>query len=141
MPGITYFSGVLQVKAYRVLQNIISKEVKKFDLNPTQWFILGQIHDDHKVRAADLANNLKVEAPLITGLSDDLVKKGLIEKLPYTKDKRVNLLILTPKGAELVPNIEALLQSQLKKLLSGLTDADLQAYLRVLETIVRNDRY
>ncbi len=134
----TYFSGILQVKAYRILQHSVSKEVKKFGLNPTQWFILGQIKEARKVRAADIASQLIVEAPLITSLTDDLVSKGLIDKVLDLTDKRVKLLQLTEKGEDLIPKIEARLQANLKNLLAGTTHSDLKAYHRVLKIIVKN---
>jgi len=138
MPSSTYYIGILQVKAYRVLQHQVSQEVKKFDLNPTQWFILGQIKSQRTVRAAEIANLLKVEAPLITSLTDDLVNKGLLRKATSSKDKRVNLLELTAKAEKLIPIIEGKLQASLKELLSGVDEGELMVYQKVLEAIVKN---
>lgn len=138
MTEATYFSGVQQVKAYRVLQSNVSREVKKFGLNPTQWFILGQISEEAKVRASDIASLLRVEAPLITSLTDDLVDKGLIDKVPDLIDKRVKNLQLTASGAKLVPQIESKLRESLTILLDGLSDQELKTYDKVLKTIVKN---
>ncbi len=138
MPGATHTIGILQVKAYKLLQHQVSSEVKKFDLNPTQWFILGQISHQKMAMAAEIAYQLKVEAPLITNLTDDLVAKGLIRKVPSTQDKRVKSLQLTPKAIKLVPIIEARLQVGLKALLRGVSDKELGAYHKVLEAIVKN---
>ena len=138
MPGTSYFSGILQVKAYRVLQHNVSLEVKKFGLNPTQWFILGQIKEQNGVRAVDIAALLRVEAPLITNLTDDLVDSGLIKKVADSGDKRAKLLELTPKGAKLIPQVEKSLQAKLNDLLKGINDSELKTYQKVLEAIVKN---
>jgi DNA-binding MarR family transcriptional regulator len=140
MTKATYLSGTLQVKAYRVLQDYVSKEIKKFGINTTQWFILGQISQVKTIRPADIAGMLKVEAPLITSLADDLVNKGLVNKKLDSKDKRVRLLGLTKKGTQLVPKIESNLQTSLGTLLAGLSADELKIYHKVLGTIVSNDQ-
>lgn len=132
--------GILQVKAHRALQFYVSREVKKFGLTPTQWFVLGQIDKSRQIRPADIAGLLKVEAPLITSLTDELQKKGLINKVPHPTDKRVKLLELTAKSRELIPIIEASLQTCLKDLIKGVSPAELRTYEKVLKTIVANSQ-
>jgi len=138
MTNATYLSGVLQVKAYRILQAKVADETKRFDINPTQWFIIGQLKDNQSIRATDLAGLLKVDPPLITSLTDDLVAKGVIQKQQHTKDKRVNILKLTSNGTKLVLELEKRLQSVLGMLLKGLKTNELNAYEKVLSAIVQN---
>ena len=138
MTSRTYISGVLQVKAYRALQSYVAKEIKKYGINPTQWFILGQINEIPSIRPADIAVSLKVEAPLITALTDDLSLMGLIDKLPSKTDKRVRHLVLTKKAKILIPKIEKDLNDRLEVLLKGVSSTELEAYKNVLELIIIN---
>ena len=136
----TYHIGLLQVRAYQVLRHSVSSEVKKFGLNPTQWFILGQIKQDGKVRPSQAAKLLRVERPLVTSLTDDLVSRGLIYKTDDKNDKRVKLMILSPKGKKLIPEIESRLQVNLSSLLQGISHSELEMYSKVLKAIIQNGK-
>lgn len=138
VPSKTYLTGALQVKAYRILQHYASIEIKKHNINPTQWFILGQINEAPESRPADIAQLLRVEAPLITALTDDLNSKGLIHKKSSKNDRRVKLLVLTPKAKKLIPKVENDLVACLEELFEGLSEYELAVYEKVLGTIVQN---
>lgn len=135
----TYVSGVTQVRAYRILQVHVGKVLKKFGLKPTHWFILGYINKSKEATSATIADLLKVEPPLITGLTEDLIKQGLIEKKAHPTDGRVKLLKTTSRGKRLVPQIESALEESIGKLLRGTSTHDLRVYKKVLEVIIAND--
>lgn len=140
MTGPTYVSGIIQVRAYRILQVYVAKVLKEFDLKPTHWFILGYINESEEATSATIADLLKVEPPLITGLTEDLIKQGLIEKKAHPTDGRVKLLKTTSKGKKLVPQIESALEESINKLLRGTSAHDLRIYKKVLEVIIANDK-
>lgn len=135
----TYLSGITQVRAYRILQVRVGKVLRKYSLKPTHWFILGYINEPQEVTSATIADYLKVEPPLITGLTEDLIKQGLIEKKPHPTDGRVKLLRMTNKGKKLVPQIESALEESISRLLKGTSSNDLRIYKKVLEVIIAND--
>ena len=139
MTGPTYISGIIQVRAYRILQAHVGKVLKKFGLKPTHWFILGYINESKEATSATIADLLKVEPPLITGLTEDLIKQGLIEKKAHPTDGRVKLLKTTTQGKRLIPKVEAALEESINKLLHGATTNDLRIYKKVLEVIIAND--
>jgi len=135
----TYTSGILQVKAYRILQAHVSMTLGEFQLNPSEWSILGLVFESKNgIRHAEIASMLNVEAPLITMLVDDLEKRNLVERLNHPQDGRVKLLYLTQKSKMLIPQIEKKLKEALQKLLSGVSHKDMDIYRKVLEAIVRN---
>jgi len=135
----TYLSGLLQVKAYRVLQMMAQEVLQHFDLKPTQWSIMGQLYANKAgLRAADVAEALGVEGALVTMMVQELVKRDLIAKTAHINDGRARMLKLTLKGRAVVDHIERVLNANLKQLLHGVTSDDLLAYQRVLETIIAN---
>lgn len=138
MMGPTYMSGILQVRAYRILQVTVGGVLAKFHLKPTQWFILAYICQADEATSTAIAELLKVETPLITMLTDDLTKQGLIKKTNHPTDGRVKLLKITPKGKILVPKAERALEEALGQLLKGLKPGDLERYKKVLEAIIKN---
>lgn len=134
-----YQDGALQVKAYRLLQAQVYGCLEDFGLNPTQWFVLGYIQEHKKgVRLTEIATILGVETPLITMMADKLEKLELVKRTTHPTDGRAKLLVLTKKGATLLPKIEQEVRKGLDRMLHGLTDADLQTYHKVLKTIIIN---
>ena len=51
---------------------------------------------------ADLARSLRRSAPWTTRLVDQLERDGLVNRTPHPSDRRVNMLTLTPSGAEVL---------------------------------------
>lgn len=135
----TYKSGILQVKAYRILQENVSQTLEKFDINPSKWSILGLVYENKDgIRLSEIANILNVEPPLITQLVNELKQKRIMELHPHPQDKRAKLLFLTSKGKSLIPSVEQLLTETLNKLLANITKEELDAYRKVLESIIKN---
>ncbi len=135
----TYTSGLLQVKAYRILQSQVSNSLERYGLSPTTWSILGLINENQDgIRLSEIASNINVEAPHITTLVDQLQNMAIVEKHDHPTDKRAKLLFLTSKGKSLISPVEGNLNQVLLKLLNGVTESELGAYQTVLETIVKN---
>lgn len=134
----TYKSGLLQAKAYRIMRSHLAKILSAYDLSIPEWTILGQVYEQEGVRLAEISDILSVEAPLVTTLTDQLVLKEFVTRTDDPQDRRAKLLTLTPKGKELVPQIEHSASIRMKELMHGITDEDLFAYNRVLEFIVKN---
>lgn len=133
----TYQIGLLQSKAYRVLNQETAKVLEPYKISPIDWAILGLIYDNQKtgLRFSGLAKELGVEAPFITERSIVLQKLGLITQTTDEKDKRVKYLSLTSKGNDLVPTVDKLLIKAMRPLLDKTTIADLRGYKHVLESI------
>ncbi len=136
----TYKSGVLQVKAYRILQMRVSQILGRFQLNPTEWSILGiTFENSNGIRLTEIAALLNVETALITILVNELEQKKLVERHPHPKDKRAKLLLITHKGKHLIPRVEEKVKEELDILLKGITTSELNTYRMVLQTIISNE--
>lgn len=136
----TYKSGILQVKAYRILQMKVSQTLGTFQLNPTEWSIIGiTFESSNGIRLTEIATLLNVETALITILVNKLERKKLVERYPHPTDKRAKLLLLTQKGKHLIPRVEEKLKEEMHLLLTGISEAELNTYRKVLETIIANE--
>lgn len=131
----TYNTGLLQAKAYRYLKQYISDVLRKYDLSSLEWAMLGQLFDNEKMRAVDIAKRLGVEAPLVTNLVDTLEKKQLATRVSDSADRRAKHITLSDKGKALVPVIESHMKQKMKELLKGLRTSEILTYIKVLEQI------
>ncbi len=136
----TYCFGVLQSKAYRILNTKTSALLKEFELSNSQWALLGLIYDeqDSGIRHSAVAEALGVEAPFITVIVDQLQKKNLLLKEEASgQDRRVKVLLISEKGIKTVEEVEPFLRKEMKKFLKNLSIFDVLSYYRVLKIIVR----
>ena len=73
----------------------------QFDLTPAQAFALRRIEPGHPVPMNGLAEVLLCDASNVTGIVDKLEARGLIERQASPEDRRVKMLAITERGAEL----------------------------------------
>lgn len=135
----TNANAVLQVIAHKKVQVKIKEILEDYQLNMTQWIIISRLSEKRSgLRTTDLARFMHVEVPLITMMSRSLRRRGLITSAVHTPDKRVKLLKLTSQAKEMVDVVETRLQKQLATMVKDVSVQDLQAYFKVLHTMMRS---
>ncbi len=73
----------------------------EFDLTPPQVMTINRIEPDRPAPMSDIARWLACDASNVTGITDRLEKRGLLERQNDPGDRRVRMLALTPEGLEL----------------------------------------
>jgi MarR family transcriptional regulator, transcriptional regulator for hemolysin len=108
-------------------------------LTPSSWAILGIASKSlDGVRLASVAKQMNVKAPLITMLTNDMIEKDLINRVPHHFDGRAKLLTPTAKGKQLAQKIEVKLNTEIASLMEGVTKKDAEAFQRTLQVILDN---
>jgi DNA-binding MarR family transcriptional regulator len=79
----------------------------------------------------ELAGLLGVEPPNLTAVIDDLEHSGLVERHPHPTDRRIKLVVATPKGAALARRAEKILDRPPAGLLDLPAD-ELETLVRIL---------
>jgi len=82
-----------------------------------------------------LAEEIGIEGPSLVRLLDQLCANGLVERRDDNLDRRAKNLHLTSAGEELATQVEAVLVQIRGRLLISISDADLEASLRVLSAL------
>lgn len=138
----SYLSGAIFAKAHSVLRATVRGCLNRHDLTPTSWSFLGAVLEASPdgIRMVALADRLGVKSPLITAMAHGLIDRNLIKRIPHHTDRRAKLLVITPAGKRFMQLVEQDMEHDLKSLLTGLTIKDLEAYQKVLETIIANGR-
>ena len=72
----------------------------EFDLSPPQVRALGMLDPDRPVPMSELAEALHCDNSNVTGIVDRLEDRGLVERRSATHDRRVKMLAVTERGAE-----------------------------------------
>ena len=72
----------------------------EFGLTPPQLFALRQLDPEQPVPMRALAQALHCDSSNVTGLVDGLAAQGLVERREAEHDRRVRMLVVTERGAE-----------------------------------------
>jgi len=135
-----YVDAVIQGKAYRILRENVSLTLGKFNLAMPEWTLLGLLHAHGPKRPRELADELGVEAPLVTVLIRQLAAKHLLTQSRHTTDNRAKLITLTEHAQQVIPQIEAAVHIGLQPLMQGVSREQVFGYFAVLEQVVKNSQ-
>src|SRR5215831_8424515 len=96
------------VESSRLLRNYIDHRAKARGTTRAQWIVLFRLRDQEGLSQVDLADVLELQPISLVRLLDRLVEHGLLERRHDPKDRRANRLFLTPRGRELVDDLDSL---------------------------------
>jgi DNA-binding MarR family transcriptional regulator len=84
----------------------------------------------------ELAHHLGVDRTVMTYLLDDLERAGLIERHPDPADRRARRIAATPRGRELLEDLDGRLHAAEDEVLAGLASgADRQVFRAMLSRL------
>ncbi len=134
--------GYLLGRSLRILKILLITELKKqeIDLTFEQFAILNMLNSDCDLIQRDLANLLQKDKSIIVRQIDVLIDSQYVVRIVNKGDKRKKNLALTSKGIGILNQAGALASDISKRLLSGVTDAELEVFQNVLSKIQENGR-
>ncbi len=127
-------SMVLLVRGFR---SRLDEELRRIDQSASRMEALGAILNmEGNPSQSEVARRLRIEGATITRMVDILSKEGLVERLPDPKDRRVNLLALTPKGEEETRKIFAVYDMMREHLLENMTVEEMTEFQRLTDKML-----
>jgi DNA-binding MarR family transcriptional regulator len=103
----------------------------EFGLTPPQLFALRQLDPDEPVPMRALAAALNCDSSNVTGLVDGLEAQGLVERREAEHDRRMRMLVVTPRGREVRERLFAAIH-EVPEPLARLSAADQRALRDIL---------
>jgi MarR family transcriptional regulator, organic hydroperoxide resistance regulator len=132
--GYKIIKGEVLIK--RKLLNAFSE--KGYDLTFEQWVVLNVLYSDPGSIQSEIAARTYKDKTNITRILDVLSNKGYITRENHETDRRSSRIYLTEAGKnifdELIPTVE-LMDAQFR---TGISDAELKMFSKVLDKICRN---
>jgi MarR family transcriptional regulator, transcriptional regulator for hemolysin len=121
------------VESSRLLRNYIDHRAKRRGTTRAQWIVLFRLREQEGLSQVDLAEVLELQPISLVRLLDRLVEHGLLERRSDPKDRRANRLFLTPRGRQLVDDLDSLRDAIASDVLR---DVPAQAIRTSLDTLV-----
>ena len=115
------------------LNNKYNQLLQEYDIAPEQRATLEIIKYETDVNQTKIANILGKDKTTISRTLNTLEKKGFITK--SQKDKRTNLIVITPKGEDILNNSFTKVNSFRKNLISKLNDDEVSNLILLLEKV------
>lgn len=108
------------------------------DLTPEQFLLIDLLWNHGAMSQQKMADTMQKDKNSITKLVDALEKKGLVERRKDSSDRRSNTLTLTKKAESMKTGAKEAGISMLDKVLEGISEEELKAFLNTLGKLTDN---
>lgn len=106
--------------ASRLIQQMSRRRLKTLDLTPAQWRALLGVCTEQGLTLQKLTEFARMSQPLISQAVKVLENKKLVTRSSPVGDKRVSILVATPKGISLGEKAYALVMEIEEQIISSL---------------------
>jgi DNA-binding MarR family transcriptional regulator len=128
-------AGFLLRKAYQRASGNLMRRIGEHDLTPMQFSVLVRLRERGQVSQNELGRLAAMDPPTAHGVVRRLKARALIAANPDPADKRLVLLSLTAKGAELVESLIPVSIGSNEETLSPLTEGEQRLLIDLLRRI------
>lgn len=128
----------LSEKIFATIPVTIPPEWFSSDVTIAQLRILLLLHMQDSARMSSIASELDIALPTATGIVDNLVKKDLVVRETDPRDRRAVICELSPTGQIFINRIWVSGQSQMERLLDGLSVEQLEKAADVADILYKN---
>ncbi len=127
-------------KASTAIARRLQKNFKVAGLEITieQWSVLYHLWKNDGLSQQQLGDATFRDKPSITRLVDNLEKINLVKRVASKNDRRINLIYLTKKAAQLQSVTMDLANQTLNEALSGVTNGQIENAKEVLQMVYDN---
>lgn len=117
------------------LASIVKPQIQaladRYSLTAQQCHVLGYLHKNKEPQTmSSLAAILICDASNITGIIDRMVAMGVVDRTESPKDRRVKIVQLTDKGAEIYDTIMGVISDATEQRIDQILSAKEKEYFR-----------
>ena len=122
----------------RGFTRIADADLREIGLAAGQLPVLVSLKKSKALSQAELARIAQVEQPSMAQLLTRMERDGLVERVDDPADKRSRLISLTPLAARRLPKAKALMDAHSQQALAGLSQAETDQLLALLQRVNAN---
>jgi DNA-binding MarR family transcriptional regulator len=128
--------GHLIRRLQQMAVSVFTQECADHDITPVQYAALVAVRDNPELDATRIAALIAFDRSTLGNVLERLEAKGLIERRAKAGDRRVKILRLSSRGAQVLAEAEpAVLRAQ-SRMLDPLTEAERQEFLLLVRRII-----
>ncbi|MEK3719312.1 MarR family winged helix-turn-helix transcriptional regulator [Paenibacillus sp. FSL H8-0034] len=126
---------VVLSKTYKSLMDKAAKDIKNYELTPSEFGILEVLSTKGKIPIQQIGEKILITSGTMTYNLDKLEKKGLVERIPCLEDRRVVYADLTVAGKEMMDRIFPQHAESIQQIMNGLSPAQKQETIVLLKLL------
>ena len=131
--------GYLISRVKSTMSNMVTQRaVAELGVTSQQASILFMVASGKCTLAAELAREYGIDASAVTRLVDRLEKRGLLQRVRSSEDRRAVHLALTPEGLAIAARMPAIFRSVTQHLSAGFTPEEVGFLKSMLRRILAN---
>lgn len=132
------FVGFKSSQTNNLMIRLLFIVLKPYDITPEQWTVLKRVSEHDGLNQTTLGEVSSKNHPTLTRILKILERKKLIERKEHPEDRRSSLIHATENGRQLVKEIRPRLEEVFSQMISGISDEDLDIYMKVINQIQNN---
>jgi DNA-binding MarR family transcriptional regulator len=129
---LTHLVGYAASRASIELKKAFARHLGPLDLKPVEFSILVLVAANGEVNQRQLGRALDVAPPNMAITLDRMVERGWVERVRATRDRRSQLIHLTPAGRKLTQQAEKIAATMEDVALSGMSAAERALLIELL---------
>ena len=131
--------GITISRTARMWRTKLDERLSPLGLTQARWLVLMHLSRmGGEALQKDLAFVVGVEGPTLVRVLDGLERMGLVLRAAVEGDRRARRICLTPKADGVNSDIMRIGTKLRAEALAGISDAELESFFGVLETIMAN---
>jgi MarR family transcriptional regulator for hemolysin len=130
--------GFQYASIFRKISTLFAIQLKPYAITPEQWAVLYQVYLEEGINQKEIAHRTDKDQPTVTRILDALDKKKLITRQMDPADRRAFLICVTDSAKTLIIDTLPLELGLNDKLISEITDEQLQLLKQIMQQIQYN---
>lgn len=131
-------SNIYEFILNNVQKIILPEELIKIELELSRYELVALLLTDkaQNIRMSNLAQGMGVPMSTATGITDRLVKQGLLKRGNCEEDRRVVTVSLTDKGRALIEDVQKHFHNFVERVRNLLTDEEFEMALKLVHKVI-----
>jgi len=122
-------------RASKVVLEEANKLIESYKLNPTEFAVLELLYHKGRQPIQKIGQKILLSSGSMTYVVDKLEKKGLIERVYCTEDKRITYMSITTAGKDLIEEIFPSHEKKINELMSALTESEQETAIELMRKL------
>ncbi len=119
----------------RIIQGVQLEFLVKRTLTQTQFLVLVAIHSRGSCPMTTVAKSMHVSMPTMSGIVDRLVKRGYVNRVESTEDRRKVMVELSHNGREMIGQFQGAVTRRWEYVLKNLEQDDIDKFYGVISKL------
>lgn len=133
---IVLFTNIVHIGIKQTMTDDFKEE--GFNLTPEQFLVMDTLWDEGVLTQQQIANITMRDKNSIVKLIDGLENRKLVKRVSNTKDRRQNLIRVTPYSLKIREKVNECAFKSVESIIKGISEEELETFIGILAKLEKN---